>query len=125
MVRRQHPQRLFEPLLPGGEKPWDATQRRIDEALEDEELIDQVEEALSRRRPKSRAGDALAYRLRRPHQRPQAPARALPLSRATRHGPLGGIGSHGQQSAAAETERIDARGPPPHGRDKGRKETEE
>lgn len=54
MVRRQHEQRsIFELILPDGEKLWDPTLRRIDEVLEDEELIDQVEEALRRRRPKS------------------------------------------------------------------------
>jgi IS5 family transposase len=55
VVRRQHPQRsVFELLLPDGDKLWDPTLRRIDEVLEDEELVDQVQEALSRRRPKSR-----------------------------------------------------------------------
>src|SRR2546428_7555812 len=47
MVRRQHAQRnIFEMILPDGEK--------LDEVLEDEELIAQVEAALRRRRPKSR-----------------------------------------------------------------------
>jgi len=55
MVRRQHAQRnIFEMILPDGEKLWDPTLRRIDEVLEDEELIAQVEAALRRRRPKSR-----------------------------------------------------------------------
>src|SRR2546422_10682474 len=54
MVRRQHAQRnIFEMILPDGEKLWDPTLRRIDEVLEDEALIDQVEAALRRRRPKS------------------------------------------------------------------------
>jgi len=54
MVRRQHAQRnIFEMILPDGEKLWDPALRRIDEVLEDEALIDQVEEALRRRRPKS------------------------------------------------------------------------
>lgn len=54
MVRRHHAQRsLFELLLPDGEKLWDPTLRKIAEVLQDEELIDQVEEALRRRRPKS------------------------------------------------------------------------
>ncbi len=55
MVRRQHPQpSLFELLLPGGEsfgtRPCGASMRY----WRNEELIDQVEEALSRWRPKSR-----------------------------------------------------------------------
>ena len=55
MVRRQHAQRnIFEMILPDGEKLWDPALRRIDEVLEDEALIDQVEAALRRRRPKSR-----------------------------------------------------------------------
>ena len=54
MVRRQHAQRnIFEMILPDGEKLWDPALRRIDEVLEDEALIDQVEAALRRRRPKS------------------------------------------------------------------------
>jgi IS5 family transposase len=55
MVCRQHEQRsVFEMMLPDGDKLWDATLRRIDEVLEDEELVDRVEDALARRRPKSR-----------------------------------------------------------------------
>jgi transposase, IS5 family len=55
MVRRQHEQRsVFEMILPDGDKLWDDTLRRIDEVLEDEELVDRVEEALRLRRPKSR-----------------------------------------------------------------------
>lgn len=55
MVRRQHEQRsVFEMILPDGDKLWDDTLRRIDQILEDEELVDQVEDALARRRPKSR-----------------------------------------------------------------------
>ncbi len=55
MVRRQHEQRsVFELLLPDADKLWDPTLRRIDEVLEEEPLIDAVEEALSRRRPRSR-----------------------------------------------------------------------
>ena len=54
MVRRQHAQRnIFEMILPDGEKLLDPTLRRIHEVLEDEALIDQVEDALRRRRPKS------------------------------------------------------------------------
>jgi len=54
MVRRQHAQRnIFEMILSDGEKLLDPTLRRIHEVLEDEALIDQVEEALRRRRPKS------------------------------------------------------------------------
>lgn len=55
MVRRQHAQRsIFEMILPDGDQRWDPELRRIDEALEDEALIEPVEEALKRRRPKSR-----------------------------------------------------------------------
>jgi transposase, IS5 family len=55
MVRRQHEQRsVFEMILPDGDQLWDDTLRRIDEILEDEELVERVEEALARRRPKSR-----------------------------------------------------------------------
>jgi transposase, IS5 family len=55
MVRRHHAQRsVFEMILPDGEQLWDPELRRIDEVLEDEELIDPVEEALRRRRPQSR-----------------------------------------------------------------------
>jgi transposase, IS5 family len=55
MVRRQHAQRsVFEMILPDGEQLWDPELRRIDEVLEDEALIDTLQEALSRRWPKSR-----------------------------------------------------------------------
>lgn len=55
MVRRKHVQRsVFEVLLPDGDKLWDPALRRIDEVLDDEELVDLVAEALERRRPGSR-----------------------------------------------------------------------
>ena len=56
MVRRQHVQRsIFEMILPDGDQLWwDPELRRIDKVLEDEALIDQVQEALGRRWPKSR-----------------------------------------------------------------------
>jgi IS5 family transposase len=55
MVRRKHVQRsVFEVLLPDGDKLWDPALRRIDEVLEDEELVDLVADALERRRPGSR-----------------------------------------------------------------------
>ncbi len=55
MVRRQHGQRsVFEMILPDGDKLWDDTLRRIDEVLDDEELVDRVEDALAARRAKSR-----------------------------------------------------------------------
>jgi len=41
-------------MLPDGDKLWDATLRRIDQVLEDEELVDRVEDALRGRRPKRR-----------------------------------------------------------------------
>lgn len=55
MVCRQHAQRsVFEMMLPDGDKLWDAVLHRIDEVLEDEELVNRVEHALARRRPQSR-----------------------------------------------------------------------
>src|SRR2546426_1469374 len=55
MVRRKHAQRsVFEVLLPDGDKLWDPALRRIDEVLEDEELVDLVADTLGRRRPGSR-----------------------------------------------------------------------
>jgi len=55
MVRRKHAQRsVFEVLLPDGDKLWDPALRRIDEVLDDEELVDLVADALGRRRPGSR-----------------------------------------------------------------------
>jgi IS5 family transposase len=55
MVRLRHVQRsVFEVLLPDGEKLWDPALRRIDEVLEDEQLVELVAEALERRRPASR-----------------------------------------------------------------------
>ena len=56
MVRRQHFQRsIFEMILPDGDQLWwDPELRRIDKVLEDEALLDQVQEALGRRWPKSR-----------------------------------------------------------------------
>ena len=54
MVRRQHAQRsVFEMILPDADQLWDPELRRIDEVLEDEALIDTIQEALSRRWPKS------------------------------------------------------------------------
>jgi IS5 family transposase len=54
MVRRRDAQRsIFEMILPDAEKLWDAELRRIDLVLEEEALIELVEEALSRRWPKS------------------------------------------------------------------------
>jgi IS5 family transposase len=55
MVRRTYVQRsLFEILLPDGDQLWDPVLRRIDEVLEDEEMIDRVMEAMARRWPRSR-----------------------------------------------------------------------
>src|SRR6266849_71725 len=55
VVRRKHVQRsVFEVLLPDADKLWDPALRRVDEVLEDEELVDLVAEALGRRRPGSR-----------------------------------------------------------------------
>jgi transposase, IS5 family len=41
-------------ILPDGDQLWDPELRRIDEVLEDEALLDTLQEALSRRWPKSR-----------------------------------------------------------------------
>jgi IS5 family transposase len=55
VVRRKHGQRsVFEVLLPDADKLWDPALRRIDEILEDDELVDVVADALGRRRPGSR-----------------------------------------------------------------------
>jgi len=55
MVRRAFVQRsLVEVLLPDGDKLWDPTLRAIDEVLTDDELVDQVVQALGRRHPQSR-----------------------------------------------------------------------
>jgi len=55
VIRRRYTQRsVFEVLLPDGEKLWTPQLRRMDAILEDEVLVDLVEEALSRRRPRSR-----------------------------------------------------------------------
>lgn len=55
VVRRKHVQRsVFEVLLPDADKLWDPALRRVDEILEDEELVDLVADALGRRRPGSR-----------------------------------------------------------------------
>src|SRR6266702_8791296 len=55
VIRRKHVQRsVFEVLLPDGDKLWDPVLRRIDEVLEDEDLVDLVVAALGRRRPGSR-----------------------------------------------------------------------
>jgi IS5 family transposase len=54
MVRRAYQQRsLIEVLLPDADKLWDPTLRRIDELLDDDELVDRVAEALGRRHPQS------------------------------------------------------------------------
>jgi IS5 family transposase len=45
---------VFEVLLPDADKLWDPVLRRIDEVLEDEELVELVADALGRRRPGSR-----------------------------------------------------------------------
>ena len=55
MVRRAFVQRsLVEVLLPDGDKLWDPALRAIDEVLTDDELVDQVVEALGRRHRQSR-----------------------------------------------------------------------
>jgi IS5 family transposase len=45
---------VFEVLLPDADKLWDPALRRVDEVLEDEELVDLVADALVHRRPGSR-----------------------------------------------------------------------
>jgi len=55
VVRRKHVQRsVFEVMLPDADKLWSPALRRVDEVLEDEELVDLVAEALERRHPGSR-----------------------------------------------------------------------
>lgn len=55
MVRRRYGQRsLFEVLLPDGDKLWEPELKEIDRVLEDEDLLDELQRALERRRPKSR-----------------------------------------------------------------------
>lgn len=67
MVRRAHVQRsVFEVLLPDGDKLWDPTLRRIDEILDDEDIVDLIAEALGQRRPRSRG-----------HGRPGTPAEVV------------------------------------------------
>jgi hypothetical protein len=54
MVRRTYRQRsLVEVLLPDADKLWDPVLRQIDLVLEDEDLVDQVTVALTRRHPLS------------------------------------------------------------------------
>src|SRR5205823_5719329 len=43
----------FEMILPDGDQLWDPELRGIDEVLKEEALLEPVEEALRRRRPKS------------------------------------------------------------------------
>jgi IS5 family transposase len=55
MVQRDYRQRsVLEVLLPDGDKLWDPALRAIDAVLEDDELVDQVVEALARRHGQSR-----------------------------------------------------------------------
>lgn len=54
MVRREYVQRsVFEVLLPDGDQLWAPELRRIDDALDDEALLDLVAGALGQRRPLS------------------------------------------------------------------------
>jgi len=54
MIRRAYLQRsLLEVLLPDGAKLWDDELRAIDTVLDDEAIVDQVAQALRRRRPLS------------------------------------------------------------------------
>jgi transposase-like protein DUF772/DDE family transposase len=52
--RRQRERSLFEVLLPDGHKLWPDWLRRIDTALEDEDVIEVVAQALEKRWPQSR-----------------------------------------------------------------------
>jgi IS5 family transposase len=55
MVQRDYRQRsVFAVLLPDGDKLWDPELRAIDTVLEDDELVDQVVEALGHRHAQSR-----------------------------------------------------------------------
>ena len=56
MVRLRYGQRsLFEVLLPDGNKLWEPELKEIDQVLEDEDLLEEFQRALERRRPKSRS----------------------------------------------------------------------
>ena len=53
MVRRAYLQRsLLEVLLPDGDQLWDADLRALDAVLDDEAIVDLVDAALRRRRPR-------------------------------------------------------------------------
>ena len=55
MVRRHYGQRsVFEVLLPDGDKLWDPELKKIDELLDDEELVDTIQARLEKRHPRSR-----------------------------------------------------------------------
>lgn len=55
MVRRHYGQRsVFEVLLPDGDKLWDPELKKIDELLDDEELVDVIQARLEKRHPGSR-----------------------------------------------------------------------
>lgn len=55
MVRRHYRQRsVFEVLLPDGDKLWDPELKKIDELLDDEELVDTIQARLEKRHPRSR-----------------------------------------------------------------------
>ena len=70
MIRLAYGQRsLVEVLLPDGEKLWDPVLRRIDEALEDEDLLEVMRQALARRHPLSQR-----------RGRPGTPAEAAPIN---------------------------------------------
>ena len=54
MVRRRREQRsLFETVLPDGDKLWPEDLRRIDEALDDQQLVETIAAALEKRWPNS------------------------------------------------------------------------
>jgi len=60
MVRRRERQRsLWEVVLPDADKPWPAELRRIDELLDDDEVIEVIARGLETRWPASRRRGAL------------------------------------------------------------------
>ena len=83
MVRRAHAQRrVFEVLLPDGDKLWDPALREIDAILDGGPLVDLIVEALARRHPPSRRrgrlGTPATVVLRVPGAGCWAPGRRLP-----------------------------------------------
>lgn len=66
VVRRHYRQRsVFEILLPDGDKLWDPELKKIDELLDDEELVDTIQARLEKRHPQVDDGGGRAHRRKR------------------------------------------------------------